>query len=127
MIDVREVTKHHGSTHGSRRSRRTELRGPPRRGHDPPPDPLHRALGAVIIALFGTGLGLVLGIGFGWAIVQALDDAALTGQGIDIFTIPVGQLAVVAVVVGLAGVAAAILPAQARTTLIRHPSRPNGR
>ncbi|HEX9991818.1 MAG TPA: FtsX-like permease family protein [Acidimicrobiales bacterium] len=62
---------------------------------------------AVIIALFGTALGLAIGVFFGWALVEALQsEATIT------LRIPVGQLAVVAVVAALAGVLAAILPAR---------------
>ncbi len=67
---------------------------------------------SVIIALFGTGLGLVIGIGFARAIVKALNDAALTGQGLGVFTIPVTTLGVVVVIAAIAGVAAAVLPAR---------------
>jgi putative ABC transport system permease protein len=60
---------------------------------------------SVIIALFGTLLGLVIGLFFGWALVQAL-----RSNGFNHLTVPVGQLAVVVVVAALAGVGAAILP-----------------
>jgi putative ABC transport system permease protein len=62
---------------------------------------------AVVIALLGTTLGLVIGVGFGWAVVRALDE-----QGLGTFTLPVPQLAAMVVVAALAGVAAAILPAR---------------
>lgn len=62
---------------------------------------------SVIIALLGTTLGLAIGAGFGWAIVKALE-----GEGLDTFTIPVSQLAVVTVIAALAGVGAAALPAR---------------
>ena len=62
---------------------------------------------SVIIALLGTVLGLAVGVGFGWAFVQALKD-----MGITAFAIPVGQLGMVAVIAAVAGVAAAILPAR---------------
>lgn len=62
---------------------------------------------AVIIALLGTTLGLVIGTGFGWALVQAL-----SSQGLTTFTIPAGQMAIVAIIAAIAGVAAAILPAR---------------
>ena len=62
---------------------------------------------AVIIALFGTGLGLTIGTGFGWAIVQALK-----GEGLDTFTLPVPSLIVITIVGAIAGVTAAILPAR---------------
>jgi putative ABC transport system permease protein len=62
---------------------------------------------AVIIALLGTALGLLIGTSFGWVMVRALED-----QGLRTFTIPFGQLAVLVVVAALAGVGAAILPAR---------------
>jgi putative ABC transport system permease protein len=62
---------------------------------------------SVIIALLGTTLGLAIGTSFGWVMVKALE-----GEGLNTFTIPVGQLAVVVVVAAVAGVAAAVLPAR---------------
>ncbi len=62
---------------------------------------------AVIIALLGTSLGLIIGVGFGWALVQAL-----SSQGINTFVIPTTQLGVVVVIAATAGLAAAILPAR---------------
>ena len=62
---------------------------------------------SVIIALFGTALGLVIGVAFGAAIVRSLRTLGFTG-----FVIPFGQLVVVAFLAALAGVAAAILPAR---------------
>jgi putative ABC transport system permease protein len=62
---------------------------------------------SVIIALLGTTLGLSIGVGFGWAIVEAL-----SGQGLSEFAIPVNQLVTVAIIAGIAGVIAAILPAR---------------
>jgi putative ABC transport system permease protein len=62
---------------------------------------------AVIIALFGTTLGLGVGTFFGWAMVRALAD-----QGIDTLTVPVSTLAAVVAIAAVAGVAAAILPAR---------------
>ena len=62
---------------------------------------------AVIIALLGAVLGLVIGVFFGWALFQALKD-----EGFTTFRIPVGQLAVIAALAALAGVVAAILPAR---------------
>jgi putative ABC transport system permease protein len=67
---------------------------------------------SVIIALFGTALGLVIGLFFGWAIVQALAD-----EGFTAFVVPSGQLAVVALIAALAGVVAAILPARRASRL----------
>jgi putative ABC transport system permease protein len=62
---------------------------------------------AVIIALLGTGMGLAIGTGFGWAIVKALD-----GEGLDTFQLPVTSLVVLTVVGAIAGVGAALLPAR---------------
>ena len=61
---------------------------------------------ALIVASFGALLGLVIGIVFGRAIVQALSD-----QGID-FTLPVGQLVVFLILAGLAGLLAGVPPAR---------------
>ena len=62
---------------------------------------------AMIIAVFGTLLGLSIGLFFGWSIVHALSD-----QGIDTLVIPVRTLAVVTAIAALAGVAASIMPAR---------------
>lgn len=71
---------------------------------------------SVIIALFGTVLGLVIGLFFGWALVRALKD-----EGIIAFTVPVGQIVTIVVVGALAGVAAAVLPGRraARIDILR--------
>ena len=60
---------------------------------------------AVIIAVFGTLLGLIIGLFFGWVLVEDLKSSGITH-----LTIPVGQLAVVVLIAALAGVGAAILP-----------------
>jgi putative ABC transport system permease protein len=62
---------------------------------------------AVLVALFGTALGLGIGTFFGWAMVRALAD-----QGFNTFTVPVVQLGVVTLIAVVAGVAASILPAR---------------
>jgi putative ABC transport system permease protein len=62
---------------------------------------------SVIIAMFGTALGLGIGAFFGWAMVKALAD-----EGLDTLTIPVGQLVVVTAISALAGIGAAIMPAR---------------
>ena len=62
---------------------------------------------SIIIAVFGTTLGLAIGTFFGWAIVKAMAD-----QGIDTLTIPVGSLAVVTAIAAVAGAVAAVLPAR---------------
>lgn len=66
---------------------------------------------AVIVAIFGSLLGLVVGVGFGGAIVQALHS-----QGISL-TIPVAQLIVFVVLAGLAGLLAGWLPARRASSL----------
>jgi putative ABC transport system permease protein len=60
---------------------------------------------SVLIALFGTSMGLVIGLFFSWAMVKALPDQAT-------LTVPVGQLALGTLGAALAGVIAAILPAR---------------
>lgn len=62
---------------------------------------------SVIVALLGTFLGLVIGLFFGWALVQALKN-----EGINVLRIPVTQLVVVTVIATIAGVVAAIFPAR---------------
>ena len=64
---------------------------------------------SMIIALFGTAMGLSIGLFFGWSIVHALAD-----QGFKAFVVPTGSLLVVAVIAAIAGVAAAVLPAAGR-------------
>ncbi len=61
---------------------------------------------AVIVAVFGSLLGLVIGVGFGAAIVRALRN---NGIGL---SIPVGQLVVFVILAGLAGLLAGWLPAR---------------
>ncbi|MGB5760677.1 MAG: ABC transporter permease [Acidimicrobiales bacterium] len=62
---------------------------------------------AIMIALFGTALGLGIGSFFGWASIQALHS-----QGLDQFTYPIGTLAIITVIAALAGASAAIAPAR---------------
>ena len=62
---------------------------------------------AMIIALFGTVLGLSIGLFFGWSLVHALAD-----KGFSAFVVPAGSLVVVAAIAAIAGVAAAVLPAR---------------
>lgn len=61
---------------------------------------------ASIIAVFGAVLGVVIGLFFAWAILQALRD-----EGFSAFVVPVGTLALWIVVTGLLGMVFAILPA----------------
>lgn len=60
---------------------------------------------AVLIAVFGGVLGLVVGVGLGAAVVLAV------GQGLTL-TFPVGQLVIYLVMAGVGGVLAAIVPAR---------------
>lgn len=71
-------------------------------------------LESLIISLFGTLLGLALGIVFSYALIAAFD-----GQGISVH-LPIGQLVVFAIAGGLAGVLAAFLPSRraARTDIL---------
>lgn len=62
---------------------------------------------SVIIALFGTAGGLVLGVFLGWALVQAASAAGSAS-----FAAPAGQLAVVLVAGAVAGVLAGLGPAR---------------
>jgi len=62
---------------------------------------------AVIIAVFGTLLGLVVGVSFGAALVSALHD-----EGITTLVVPGGSLVFYVVLAALAGVIAAIWPAR---------------
>jgi putative ABC transport system permease protein len=62
---------------------------------------------SVIIALLGTVLGLVIGVFFGWALVQALKD-----QGINQLRLPPTQLVVLVILGALVGTLAAVLPAR---------------
>jgi len=60
---------------------------------------------AVIIALFGAILGIIMGIFFSWAILKSLEDI-----GFSVFSIPIIQLLGYLVLSAVAGVIAAILP-----------------
>jgi putative ABC transport system permease protein len=62
---------------------------------------------AVVIALQGTLLGLVIGVFFGWALFLSMKD-----EGASVFSIPVLTLLVVVVVAGIAGMLAAMLPSR---------------
>jgi putative ABC transport system permease protein len=62
---------------------------------------------AVLTALIGTVMGVVLGIALGWIVVKALSD-----QGLNSFTLPVGSILIFAVVAMILAVIAAWLPAR---------------
>ena len=61
---------------------------------------------SVIIALLGTVIGLALGLFFGWVMSIALRD-----QGLEVFSVPIGQLLFISFLAAVAGVIAAIWPA----------------
>ena len=62
---------------------------------------------SVIISLLGTINGLAIGLFFGWSVVRALRD-----EGFSTFAIAPAQLVIVVVVLAVASVGAAILPAR---------------
>jgi putative ABC transport system permease protein len=62
---------------------------------------------ATIIALFGSGLGVAIGVFLSWAMVHAL-----ATDGFGQMVVPVGSLAVIAALAVAAGVGAAVLPAR---------------
>jgi putative ABC transport system permease protein len=63
---------------------------------------------SVLIALFGTGLGVAIGVAFGMSLMLALagDD------GMSAVVVPVGSLVLIAVIAAWCGVLAAVLPAR---------------
>lgn len=64
-------------------------------------------LESVVIATLGASLGVVLGVGFGTALMQSLRD-----QGLEVLSIPWDQMVVFLVVAVVVGVLAAVLPAR---------------
>jgi putative ABC transport system permease protein len=71
---------------------------------------------AILIALFGTGLGVAIGVFFGWSISVALRD-----EGFGTFTLPVPALLVIVALAVVGGVLAAARPARraARLDVLR--------
>jgi len=61
---------------------------------------------SVLVALMGTTLGLALGVGLSFVMTRAMST-----EGLDTFTLPIGQLAVLVVLGALVGVIAALRPA----------------
>jgi putative ABC transport system permease protein len=61
----------------------------------------------VIIAMLGTTLGTLIGVGFSWALVQAMH-----GQGITVLSVPLNELAAIVGFAAVAAVIAAALPAR---------------
>jgi putative ABC transport system permease protein len=62
---------------------------------------------SVIIAVFGALMGIVVGIGFGWALQRSLAE-----EGVTELSIPAGQLLFYVGFAAMAGVVAAIWPAR---------------
>ncbi len=73
-------------------------------------------LESVVIAVLGALLGVVLGVGFGVALMYSLRD-----QGLEVISVPVGQLAIFLVLSIVVGVLAAVFPARraARLDVLR--------
>jgi putative ABC transport system permease protein len=73
-------------------------------------------LESVVIAVLGAVLGVVLGLGFGVALMYAVRD-----QGLEVISVPIGQLAVFLVLSVVIGVLAAVFPARraARLDVLR--------
>jgi putative ABC transport system permease protein len=66
-------------------------------------------LEAVLVAAFGTLTGVALGLGFGWALVEAVGAEQDT---LATFSAPLGTLAIVLLAGTAAGVLAAVRPAR---------------
>lgn len=64
-------------------------------------------LEAVQIAVFGAVMGVLIGLGLGWAFLEVLKD-----QGLDTISVPYDMLAVVLVGSAVVGVLAAVWPAR---------------
>nr|MDT0661800.1 FtsX-like permease family protein [Micromonospora sp. DSM 115978] len=71
---------------------------------------------SVVIALYGAALGVLLGLLFGWA-----NQRIMVEQGVEVLSIPYGQLALYTAAAALVGVIAAIWPARraARMDILR--------
>jgi putative ABC transport system permease protein len=67
---------------------------------------------AVIVAMLGTIVGVVLALGLGWAMVQALESSGLT-----VFQVPAGSFVALLVGGALIGTVAAVLPARRAANL----------
>lgn len=63
-------------------------------------------LEAVQIAVFGAVMGILIGLGLGWAFLEVLKD-----EGLDTLSVPWGQLAWMLAGSAVVGVVAAIWPA----------------
>jgi putative ABC transport system permease protein len=73
-------------------------------------------LESVVISLLGATLGVILGIGFGVALMRALRD-----EGLEVISVPLGQMGVFLLLSLVIGVLAAVLPARraARLDVLR--------
>jgi putative ABC transport system permease protein len=71
---------------------------------------------AILIALFGTGLGVTIGVFFGWSISVAIRD-----EGLGTFALPIPSLLVIVALAVVGGVVAAARPARraARLDVLR--------
>jgi putative ABC transport system permease protein len=71
---------------------------------------------AVLVALLGTGLGIMIGVFFGWSI-----SVAIGGEGLGTFSMPVIPIVVIALLAVLGGVLASLRPAMraARLDVLR--------
>jgi putative ABC transport system permease protein len=67
---------------------------------------------SIVIAVFGTTLGLAIGTFFGWAIVRAMAD-----EGIDSLAVPTVNLIAIAGIAAVAGAVAAAMPARRAANL----------
>jgi len=65
------------------------------------------ALESVVIAVLGALLGVLLGVGFGVALMYAVRD-----QGLEVISVPVGQLGIFLLLSVVIGVLAAVFPAR---------------
>ena len=65
-------------------------------------------LESVLVSVFGTISGLGLGTFLGWALAQA----GAKAEGLATFSLPGGQLVLIVILGGVAGIVAAIRPAR---------------
>jgi putative ABC transport system permease protein len=69
-------------------------------------------LEAVVVAVLGAALGVAMGLVFGVALQRAIAD-----QGVDVLSVPWGQLVLFVLLAAVAGVLAAVLPARRASRL----------
>ena len=72
---------------------------------------------AALVAVYGTVLGLGIGLFLGWSLVFAIKQSGIETAAM---VVPVGQLALIVLIAGSAGILAALLPARraARTDVL---------